>query len=102
MWFVVWADLAVFGSTEKNRIVILFFIFLAQNRLRHTQLNVCEKEELPCFLYFLGMAGCKKHEITLVFSLLQSQDVEHVYDESIPFERSSEDRNASTNGKRSH
>ena len=25
--------------------------FLAQNRLRHT--HVCEKEELPCFLYWI-------------------------------------------------
>ena len=24
-----------------------------KNRLKHTQLNVCEKEELPCFLYLI-------------------------------------------------
>ena len=30
---------------------------LAQNRLRHTQLNVREKEELPCFLYLIQIFG---------------------------------------------
>ena len=24
-----------------------------KNRLKHTQLNICEKEELPCFLYLI-------------------------------------------------
>ena len=26
---------------------------IIKNRLTHTQLNVCEKEELPCFLYLI-------------------------------------------------
>ena len=26
---------------------------MIKNKLTHTQLNVCEKEELPCFLYLI-------------------------------------------------
>ena len=31
----------------------------SKNRCRHTQLNVCEKEELPCFLYLIQIFGAK-------------------------------------------
>ena len=48
----------IVASAQKSCIISLLkfffeFIFnfiLAQNRLNHTQLNVCEKEEPPCFL----------------------------------------------------
>ena len=32
-----------------------------KNRLKHTQLNVCEKEELPCFLYLIQIFELNKH-----------------------------------------
>ena len=49
------------ASALKRCIISLFFEkkiesflnFLTQNRLCHTQLNVCEKKELPCFLYLI-------------------------------------------------
>ena len=29
-----------------------------KNRCWHTQLNVCEKEGFPCFLYLIQIFGC--------------------------------------------
>ena len=40
---------------------------MAQNRLRHTQLNVCEKEKLPCFLYLIQIFT-KEKEVPSNFS----------------------------------
>ena len=37
-----------------------------KNRCRHTQLNLCEKEELPCFLYLIQIFVMNWTEITFV------------------------------------
>ena len=48
---------------KKNKSFVLNIVafsvknYLAQNRLRHTQLNVSEKEELPYFLYLIQIFG---------------------------------------------
>ena len=48
-----------------------FDFFWAQNtRLRHTQLNVCEEEELPCFLYLIQIF--RKNAVQTRKSILNS------------------------------
>ena len=60
-----WADLGNSKTAEQNLKYATFefsfymfswakndfILFIFNNRLTHTQLNVCEKEELPCFLF---------------------------------------------------
>ena len=38
-------------KVRKRSILASEYTFLGQNRLKHTQLYVCEKEESPCLLF---------------------------------------------------
>ena len=40
---------------------------------KHTQLNVCEKEELPCFLYLMKIFAL---DITARFAVIEKEEQE--------------------------
>ena len=44
------------------------------NKLKHTQLNICEKEELPCFQYLIRIFGFAFFRIVLMFKPVSSKD----------------------------
>ena len=49
---------------------------MAQNRLRHTQLNACEKEKLPCFLYLIQIFTKEKEVPTNFLEYNQIDDAD--------------------------
>ena len=55
-WKVTWYKAIKSGNFCIEKIIEI------KNRLTHTQLNVCEKEELPCFLYLIQIFACGEEE----------------------------------------
>ena len=61
-------DVFITFEMLRSTFLMIFWNQRSLGRLRHTQLNVFEKEELPCFLYLIQIsAWCADQTIPISF-----------------------------------